>query len=268
MGNRIGIIAGSGDFPNLALKEALNHGYTCVVGGIRGMAESSLEDKAEVFEWFEVDEVRRLIDFFRKNEVSDVLLAGKIDPRVAFEEGRFKNLPPKLRSSLREKSVLKIMRAVIDYLEREGLIVKDPTPFISRYYCEEGILTGSALSPEVREDIEFGWKRARSIADLDIGQAVIIKDKTVVAVEGLEGTNEAIKRGGMLAGEGIVVVKVCRTLQDSRVDLPAVGLETIKALVGVKGKALCFEAGRMPFFQKEEAISVAKKNGLSVVAKK
>ena len=112
----------------------------------------------------------------------------------------------------------------------------------------------------------FGWGIARKLADLDIGQTVIVKGKAIVAVEGIEGTDEAIKRAGELAGKGIVVVKVSRSYQDPRIDLPAVGLETVKSLIQAGGQGLGFEARKIPFFQKGEAISLADDHGVSIIA--
>jgi len=108
---------------------------------------------------------------------------------------------------------------------------------------------------------------ARSIADLDIGQTIVVKDKAIVAVEAMEGTDETIRRAGRLAGPGIVAIKVGRTRQDMRIDVPAVGLETMRVLVAVHGAALVFEAGRVPFFQKEEALALADANGIAVLAR-
>jgi DUF1009 family protein len=117
------------------------------------------------------------------------------------------------------------------------------------------------------EDITFGLRVAKNIADLEIGQTVIVKKGAIIAVEGIEGTDEAIRRGGELAGPDIVVAKVGRTSQDMRVDVPAVGLSTIKNLVAVKGKALCIEAQKVLFFQKEESISLAQGNNIMILAK-
>jgi hypothetical protein len=117
------------------------------------------------------------------------------------------------------------------------------------------------------EDIEFGWAQAKVVADLDIGQTVVVKDKAIVAVEGMEGTDETIKRAGRLAGEGVVAIKVGRTQQDMRIDVPAVGLETMRSLAIVRAAALSFEAQKVLFFDKEEALALADANRISVIAK-
>lgn len=267
MGSRIGIIAGSGEFPLLVIEEARKLGYSCAVAGIKGEADKNLRDKVDVFKWIDVGEILNLVSFFRENRIKEAIFAGKVDHRVIFKKEKICKASFSLLAG-KEKTPSSIVNTIIDFLAGEGIKVKDPTLFISSLFCQEGILTETEPSVDLEEDIAFGWKIVKKIADLDIGQTVIVKDKAVVAVEGIEGTDEAIKRGGRLAGEGIVVVKVSRSLQDARVDLPAIGLETVKSLVEVKGRALCFEAQKVPFFQREEAIPLADANNISIVVRK
>ncbi|MFP4081704.1 MAG: LpxI family protein [Candidatus Aminicenantes bacterium] len=265
MGNQLGIIAGSGEFPFLVLKEAQKSGYTCVAAGIRGQAGGDLAQKAEVFEWFDAEEILNLISFFRSRGVDEAVFAGKVDHRIIYKI-RQSHLPVDL--SWKNKTPTSVVKSVIDFLSQKGIEVKDPMSFLSSTLCREGIMTKTEPSQAVKEDIAFGWKIGKNIADLDIGQAVVVKDKAVVAVEGMEGTDEAIRRGSQLAGDGTVVVKVVRSHQDSRIDLPAIGLHTVKSLVEAKSRALCFEARRMPFFQREEAVSLADRHGIVMVAKR
>lgn len=268
MGRRIGIIAGSGEFPFVVLDEAHKLGYSSVVAGIRGEAEVGLEERAHIFEWIEGGNVLDLVSFFGKNDVSEAVFAGKVDPRTVYETDKLDESSLKILTQTRERNPTAVIQAIIDFMKGEGIQIVDPRKFIASFFCEEGVMTKTKPSPGVEEDIVFGWKVAKNIADLDIGQTVVVKDKAVVAVEGIEGTDEAIRRGGQLAGKDTVVVKVCRTIQDPRVDLPAVGLNTVKSLVDARGKALCFEAQKVPFFQKEEAVSLADANRIVIVVKK
>lgn len=268
MGTRIGIIAGQGKFPLLALAEARKKGYTCVVAGIKGEADRTLEEKADEFEWIGASQISKLMSFFKKHQVHEAIMAGKVSERLIYKTEDFDETSLRLLAQLKDRSPSVLIRAIIEFLTSQGIEVKDPTFFLSSYFCEEGVLTENKPSTSVLEDIDFGWGIAKLIADLDIGQTVIVKEKAVVAVEGIEGTDEAIKRGGKLAGEGIVVVKVSRSRQDPRIDLPAVGLETLRSLIKAEGVALCFEAQRVPFFQKEKGISLANANKISIVVKK
>ncbi|UCC40042.1 MAG: UDP-2,3-diacylglucosamine diphosphatase LpxI [Candidatus Aminicenantes bacterium] len=265
MGQRIGIIAGSGEFPSLVLHEAQKSGYFSVVAGIKGEADARIQDKADEFEWIDVKDVLKLISYFKKNGINEAIFAGKIDPRVIYDKEKLENSSVWLLAQAIDKRPASIIKAVIDFMAQEGIEVKDPSAFISSCFCQEGVLTETQPSPDIKKDIVFGWEIAKAIADLDIGQTVIIKNQAIVALEGMEGTDEAIERGGRLAGEGTVVVKVSRSSQDARIDLPAVGLSTVRSLVKAKSQALCFEAGEMPFFQKDEAISLANTNKISIV---
>ena len=267
MGTRIGVIAGRGKFLSLALDEARKKGYTFMVAGIKGEAEPSLEKKAEAFQWIGADEVFKLISFFRKHSIDEAVMLGKVNQSFLYRK-KLSNRPAQnLLAQVKEKSPSALIQAIIEFLASQGIKVKDPSLFLAPYFCAEGILTEKVPPGWVMEDIDFGWRIAKNIADLDIGQTVVVKDKSVVAVEGLEGTDEAIKRAGRLAGKGIVAVKVSRSSQDPRIDLPAVGLDTLRCLVRVKGVALCFEARGVPFFQKEKALSLANAHGVAIVAK-
>jgi len=268
MGRRIGIIAGSGEFPSLVLEEARKQGYSPVVAGIRGEAGASLKAKAGAFEWIDVGGLEHLLSYFRDNDVKEAVFAGKVDPRNIYGKEKFDKTSLSVLARVQERSPAAVIKAIIDFMAEEGVQILDPSLFIASFYCEAGLLTETKLSPALEEDVAFGWRIARNIADLDVGQTVIVKDRTVVAVEGIEGTDEAIKRGGRLAGEGTVVLKVSRTSQDPRVDLPAVGLTTIESLIQSRSRALCLEAQKIPFFQKKEAISLADANMISIVAKK
>ena len=268
MANRLGIIAGSGKFPFFALKEARRQGFVCAVAGIRGEANPGLEPKADLFEWVGTGEISKLIDFFKANEIREAVMAGKIDQRSLFRVNTFDRSAHELLSHLGEKSSAGLIKAVIGFLEHCGIEIKDPTFLVRPFFCPEGILTEAEPSPDVLRDIEVGWKMARGLADLDIGQTVILKDGMVVAVEGIEGTDKVILRGAKLAGRGIVVVKVSRTLQDPRVDLPGIGLGTIRMLVKSGARALCIEANRVVFFEREKAVVLANASQLAIIAKK
>ncbi len=243
-------------------------GYSCIVAGIKQEAETDLRDKVDIFEWVDVGNILNLVSFFKKNGVKEAVFAGKVDQRKIFAKEKLDEDSRRLLAQGKDRGPTAVLKTIIDFMAKEGIQIMDPTSFIASSFCQESVLTKTKPSPDVEEDIEFGLKIAKDIADLDIGQTVIVKDKAVVAVEGMEGTDEAIKRGGRLVGGETVVVKVSRSFQDPRVDLPAVGLNTVKSLVEARSRALCIEAQSIPFFQKEEAISLADAHRISIVAKK
>lgn len=267
MGNQLGLIAGSGEFPSFILDEAQNAGYTCVVAAIKGEADVSLQGKAQILRWFNVDEVRALVSFFKTTGVKQAVFSGKVDPRILYKKRAWKEESLSIRDKAGTNKPSDLVETVIGYLGSAGIKVISPLPFLQSSICREGILTKTKPSPDVEEDIAFGWEIARQAADLDIGQTIIVKDKAVVAVEGMEGTDEAIQRGGSLAGEGTVVIKVARTKQDFRVDLPVIGLNTVKNLIAAKSRAICFEAEKVPFLNQEEAVRMADANTISIIAK-
>ncbi len=268
MERRLGVIAGSGNFPFSVCESAQELGYGCVVAGIKGEAEGAIGKEARVFEWFDVSEIIKVAAFFRKNAVREAVFAGKIDPRVVYQNRELGEMLPGILEGKKERNPTVLIQAAIKVFSAQGIEIQDPTRYIASALCAPGVLTEARPSKEVDEDILYAWGIARKLADLDIGQTVVVKDKAVVALEGMEGTDEAIKRGGELAGKGIVVVKVSRSSQDPRIDLPAVGLDTVKSLVYNGGRALAFEAEKIPFFQKEEALSLAETHRVSIIAKK
>lgn len=267
MGERIGLIAGAGAFPLLALAEARKQGYACVVAALRGDARREIGAGAEAIEWFAAAELGRLIAYFKAKDIRRVLMAGKFDPRSVFSGETPDASAQALLAKAPDRTPSGLIGALIEILSAEGLSVIDPGAWLAPYFCPPGNLTAAAPTAGVLADIEFGWTRARRIADEDIGQTLVVKDRAVVAVEGLEGTDETIKRAGRLAGAGIVVLKAARTGQDMRIDVPAVGAETLRSLIRVGAAALCFEAGRVAFFDRDEALALAEANRIAVLAR-
>ncbi|MBN2244477.1 MAG: UDP-2,3-diacylglucosamine diphosphatase LpxI [Candidatus Aminicenantes bacterium] len=267
MAKRIGMIAGSGDIPKHILFEAEKQGYECIAAAIRGEHDGFLIGRIKRLEWFEIDKIREIASFFKENKIKEVFFAGKIEVRVLFTQRKFGKLALDLLMQGKDWSPTSLIQTAIDYFAKQGIEIIDPTPFLSACFCGVGVLTKKYPGKQEEEDISFGWEKAKILADLDIGQTLIVKNKIVVAVEGAEGTNEAIRRAGELTGGGFVVIKRTRTQQDPRIDLPGVGLETVKCLIQGRGGVLCFEADRMPFFQKEEALQLADENNILVLAR-
>ncbi|MDL1970610.1 MAG: UDP-2,3-diacylglucosamine diphosphatase LpxI [Candidatus Desulfofervidaceae bacterium] len=266
MGEKIGLIAGNGKFPLLFAQAASKEGYEVIAIAHKGETEPDLEKYVNQIEWIKVGQLGKLIKTFKKAEVKDVVLAGGITKRRLFTE-IFPDLKAlSLLTKLKNKSDDAALRAIAKELEKEGLIVRPSTLFISSLIAPAGCLTKRKPDREEEKDIRFGWKIAKEIGRLDIGQCVVVKKQTVVAVEAIEGTDEAIRRGGRLAKEGAVVIKVSKPQQDLRFDVPAVGLGTIKTMAEVKANVLAIEAERTLIFDKEEMLATANEVGISVVS--
>lgn len=267
MEKRLGVIAGSGPSPVFVLSQAQKQGYFCVTAALRGEADPALEPGEGTLSWFSVSAVMDIVRFFKNQGVEDALFAGKFAPEQIYQASTVKGALLRLLESGRDRSPETIIRLAMDFFEQRGIRFISPVPFLAPAFCAEGVLSRKNPQAALLADMEWGWDKARSLADADIGQCLVVKNKAVVAVEGMEGTDEAVRRGGELAGKGIVVIKTARTHQDPRVDLPAVGLTTIQVLSEVGGAALCFEAGRMPFFQREAALELADKHRIVVFAR-
>lgn len=265
MGRRIGIIAGSGTFVSGVVSELRRRGTRCVVLAIKGESSPRLEDAADALLAVKPGEFRRAIAFFKKHRVTRLLLLGKVWPGVVFRRQNFDVETWRQLEKIKERSASGVLEAAIAFLETQGFKVLSPAPFLAPFFYRPGVLTRSAPSEAALEDIRFGLGIAGQLADLEIGQTLVVKGSVVVAIEGTEGTDRAILRGGRLAGPGSVVIKAGRTTQDMRVDVPAVGLDTVKALLRARGAALAIEAGKVALFQREEAVSLADAHGASIV---
>lgn len=262
----IGIIAGNGRFPLLAAGQAIKEGYKVIVCGIEKEADPSLESIASAFLWVKIGQLKKMKSFFRDQGVSEAIMAGKIEKVRLFQENVSPDLDMvKVLMKVRDFKDDSLLGAIAGYLTEAGIVLQDSTRFSKNDMPPEGVLGKKKPSAEIAEDIQFGYDMAKSIAGLDIGQTVIVKKKAVLAVEAIEGTDAAIKRGAELGREGIVVVKVSKPAQDMRFDVPAVGLRTMSELVAAKAKAFAFEAGKTLFLEKEKVIEEANRHGIVLI---
>lgn len=263
----LGIIAGAGDFPLHICDRVQALGDRCVVAGIEGAAHSRLEENADVFELFRLGDLSRMVSFLKGNNVVKAVFAGKVEHRNVLDPQSLSPEVLRILERLPDLNPKTILKELISYFAGQGIQIVQPTEFIKPLLCPPGILSTAQPTASIDEDIHFGWEKARLLADLDIGQTLVVKNRSVIAVEGMEGTDEAIRRAGRLAGSGAVVIKLGRTHQDFRIDIPAVGLQTMEAAVEAGISALCFEAGVLPFFQREEALRLADDHGIAVIAR-
>ncbi len=267
MGRRLGILAGAGAFPRLAAARARREGHRVIVAAVRGEADPALSSAADVVEWIEAGDLARTLAFLKGQGITELLLAGKIDPRILLvRPDGLDDAGGEIVRQLADLGPTSVLSVLVGFLASQGIRTLDPTPYLKDFFCAPGILTRTAPPEDSLADIAFARPKARALADLDIGQTVAVKNRMVVAVEGVEGTDRTILRAGELAGPGFVVVKVARTRQDPRLDLPAVGLETVRSLARAHGGTLWFESAAMPFFERDEAVALADGHGIAIVA--
>lgn len=261
----IGIIAGGGQFPLLFIDAAHKEGRRVVVVAHKGETDEQVVAAADAAVWVKLGQLGRVISFLHKEGAGETVFLGTITKTQIFRDvlPDFKALS--LWNKIDRKQDDAILRAFATALEKEGIRVLESTIYLQHLLFPAGVLTKKKLSGPQRQDIVFGWQNARAIGKLDIGQCVVVRDCTVLAVEAIEGTDAAILRGGMLAKEKAVVVKVKKPGQDFRFDLPATGLTTIKTLQQVKGAVLAVEAGQSLLFDKDAMIAEANRAGIVVV---
>lgn len=265
---RIGIIAGEGDFPVLIAQGARSLGIDIHIYAVRGLASEKLRPLAKTLDELKLTELTRLIDLGREQKVHDLILAGRVPHQLLLKQISFDRRILGLLRGLADKKANSLLETVVVELEKEGFRVLDSTMFLRQCMPHAGVMT-KAVPPtaEVLKDIEVAFPLAREIAGLDIGQTVAVKNQIVVGVEALEGTDKLILRAGELAGEGVVFCKVSRPTQDMRYDVPVAGLRTIEHLAQVKAAALCLEARRCLLFDREESVALAERNGITLMAR-
>ena len=263
---QIGIIAGMGELPVIIAKDARERGYKVITVALETLASLEMDSVSDEIRWVNPGKFGELIDILKKHQIKEAIMAGKVPKSLLFKS----KITPDLRAvkllfSIKDKSDDAILNAITKELAGEGIEIIDTTKFSHHLLTPVGCLTRKKPDEEQWKDIEFGWKIAREIGKLDIGQTVVIKGKAVMAIEAIEGTDEAILRGGKWAGDGAVVVKVSKPQQDMRMDVPAVGPDTLKSMEKVNAKVLALEAHRSMIVDRETVIRVAESAGIVIV---
>jgi len=264
-GERIGLIAGNGRFPIIFAENAKRLGYAVSAVAHIGETAPELEQYVERIHWIKVGQFNKLIQALKEDGVRQAVMLGGIKKTHVFTTVRPDLRALALFSRLKQWKDDAILREVATELEGEGIQIRESTFGLLGILVEEGSLTERSPSKKEWEDIRYGWEVAQDIGRLDIGQCVVVKDRVVVAVEAVEGTDKAIRRGGVLAGEGAVVVKRSKPQQDLRFDLPAVGPATVEAMASVKATVLALEVDRSVLLDRDETLRKAERAGIAIV---
>jgi DUF1009 family protein len=262
---KFGIIAGNGFYPRCLADAARKAGVAEIVAAaFTNETDPTLEKHVDIIEWMRVGQLGRLLKFFRTHEIRHAIMAGQIAPKNLFD------LQPDVKAllliaKLKQRNAESIFTAIADELAKAGIELLPATTFLDDSLIQSGLIAGPKLSRREEEDVDLGFKIAKEIARLDIGQTVIVKSGTVLAAEAFEGTNEAIKRGGTLAREGAIMIKVAKPNQDMRFDVPVIGLETIQVAADAKLRVIAVEAGKTLLLEKRKVIEMAEKARISIV---
>ncbi|MBU1003044.1 MAG: UDP-2,3-diacylglucosamine diphosphatase LpxI [Proteobacteria bacterium] len=264
MTKTLGIIAGGRQFPFMVAQRAREAGMRVVAVGFSGNTDPALAEVVDVFEMLHLGQLSRCIKFMKANAADSVIFAGAINKPKAMDI-RPDLLVAKLLFKLKDKGDNAILSRVLDEFESQGLNVGDPLEFVPGLATPQGPLTAKSPSKADFDDLRFAWPRAKAIGELDIGQALLVKAGIVLAVEGPEGTDAAIRRAGELSSKGCVLCKVYKPGQDMRIDRPAMGLNTVRTMIEAGGTCIGIEAGRSIFFEQAEALALAEQHGISII---
>jgi DUF1009 family protein len=272
----VGLLAGGGRFPIAFAHKARALGLPVVCVGISTEADPELATLVQHFYWAGPGRLGRMIRLFKRSRVRQIVMAGKVHKaNILHKPWKWLTLLPDLRTVqwwyLRRRRDNKddtLLLSVIREFERDGLTVASALDLCPELLVQAGILTRRRPTAQEEIDIAFGWELARRMGDLDVGQSVAVKERAVLAVEAIEGTDRAIQRAGEFCqAGGFVVVKVAKPHQDMRFDVPTVGTSTIETLRRAGGRVLAIEAGRTIVLDQEDTVALADRYGLTIVAR-
>ena len=263
---KIGLIAGGGSLPLEFLRSARRRGETVVVFAIREMAPPGLEEEADRVYHLEINQYRKILYLSFRERVRRLAMVGKIEKAVIFDRERQDAAAREDLNRVVDKKDYTILEEWTRRLKRVGVEVIDGREYLGHLLPEGGVLGRVAPDERVTGDMRLGFETAKKVAAMDVGQVVVVKDRAVVAVEAMEGTDATIERARSIAGEGCVMVKVSRPAQDMRWDVPTVGPDTIARLAEHAFSGMAIESGGMFFLERERAIRLADESRIAVRA--
>ena len=271
MTTRLGLIAGNGRFPFLILEAARQLGRPVSVVAIQDEAfpelAADVEKSGGRLEWIPLGQLGKAITFLKSEGVTEAVMAGQVKHVKIFGDVMPDFTLLSVLMKLKSKNTDALIAAVAEVMQEKGITLLDSTTLIAPMLAPAGVMTARAPNEAEQADIAFGYGMADAIAGLDIGQTIAVKDKAVVAVEAMEGTDATIRRAGTLAGQGFSVVKVAKPNQDMRFDVPVVGVATIEVMRAAGATALSLDAGKALIFERDAFAAAADAAGIAVVGR-
>jgi DUF1009 family protein len=263
----LGIIAGNGSYPLLLANAARNAGVPRIVAAaFTDETSSLLAEAVDEIQWMRVGQLSKLLKFFGETAIQHAVMAGQIAPKNLFDlRPDWKMLL--LLAQLKRRNAESIFTAVADELARANVALLPATTFLGDSVARAGLIAGPKLSRREQDDVAYGFEIAKAISQLDIGQTVVVKNGTVLAVEAFEGTNETLKRGAMLGRKNAIMVKVAKPNQDMRFDVPVIGLETIRVAGEAQLRVIALEAGKTLLLERDAMVDLAERAKISIVAR-
>ncbi len=264
----IGIIAGNGVYPETFARaaRAKSGDVRLVAAAFQGETSPDFLDLVDASEWFRVGQLGKLIKFFKSQKAKEAIMVGQIAPKNLFD------LRPDLRTlmllaRLKERNAESLFGGIADELAKDGIELLPATTFLEDLLPAPGPVCGPAMKKRQLEDAGFGFRMAKETSRLDIGQTVVVRHGTVLAVEAFEGTNACIRRGGELGrGKDVMLVKVSKPNQDFRFDVPVVGPQTIEVCIEAGVKAIAVEAGKTLLLERETVFRLCQEHGIGIHA--
>jgi UDP-2,3-diacylglucosamine hydrolase len=273
----VGLVAGWGRYP-IVVAEALRcAGQPVCCLGVKDHADPRLVELADHFRWIGLGRLGAAVRFFRQHGVREATMAGKLHKTVLYRPWlAMRHLPdwqtlrtfwPYFFSNAKDRKDDTLLGAVVQAFDSRGVCIRPATDFVPELLVKQGQLAGPRLGPAAVKDIEFGWQLAKEMGRLDVGQSVAVKDRAVLAVEAIEGTDECIRRAGRLCAKGrFTIVKVAKPQQDMRFDVPTVGILTLQTMIEAGASVLAIEAGRTILLDEPAFRRFADQHGIAVVA--
>ena len=263
---RIGLIAGEGKLPVIFALAAKEKGDTVIAFGLKGVTDPELEKSVAKLHWLEWGQWQKGILLLAAERIKNIIMLGKLKKEKFFKEGEsLDGEAKKVLDKIGDKKDYAILNEAARHFSKLGVKIIDSTTYLTGLIPQKGTLTKREPEKQEWDDINYGKEVAKELSRFDIGQTIAVKEKTVIALEAMEGTDEVISRAGSLVNGGFVVVKVARPDQDMRFDVPLVGPDTLNTIVKSGCKTLALEGNKTLLMDREESIRIADQNSISIV---
>ena len=264
----LGLLAGIGHLPVDVAQSAKKLGYKVVAIAVVPETDPELPENADVFYTINVGKVGKILRTLKQNGVKNVTMIGKVTKEVLYKTGVV--IPDlttiRVLASLPDRKDDTIMNAIVKLIEDAGMHVMDQTVLVRPLLPEPGVLTKRKPAEQEWKDMQFGFRMAKELGRLDIGQTVVVKNQAVMALEAIEGTDACILRGGFLGKGGVIVAKTAKPAQDNRFDMPSVGTTTLTSMIHAGATGIVIEAGRTLLVDRKRTLAMADEKGISIVS--
>lgn len=264
----LGLLAGIGHLPVDVAQSARKLGYKIVAIAVVADTDPELPENVDVFYTINVGKVGKILRTLKDHGVKEVTMIGKVTKEVLYKNGVM--IPDlttiKVLASLPDRKDDTIMNAIVKLIENEGMHVMDQTKLIQPLFPEPGVLTKRKPTEQEWKDMQFGFRMAKELGRLDIGQTVVVKNQAVMALEAIEGTDACILRGGFLGKGGVIVAKTAKPAQDNRFDMPSVGTTTLTSMIHAGATGIAIEAGRTLLVDRKRTLAMAEEKNITIVS--